>query len=72
MLAAEIADGAVALGDFDHQKNSSLALIFGNEVEGVLADTLKLVDQVVYIPMQGVKESLNVGQSAAIMMWQLR
>ena len=71
VLAAEIAEGAVALGDFDHTKNSSLALIFGNEVEGVLDDTLKLVDQVIYIPMLGVKESLNVGQSAAILMWEL-
>ena len=41
-------------------------MIFGNEVDGVLESTMKLVDHVVYIPMKGIKESLNVGQSSAI------
>ena len=48
-----------------------MAVIFGNEVDGVLEETLKMVDDVVYIPMNGIKESLNVGQSSAIVMWQL-
>jgi len=38
----------------------------------VLPETLKAVDEVVFIPMQGVKESLNIGQSSAIMMRELR
>ena len=42
--------------------------MFGNEVEGVLTSTLEQVDQIVYIPMQGIKESLNVGQTSAIFM----
>jgi tRNA G18 (ribose-2'-O)-methylase SpoU len=43
-----------------------LALIFGNESYGVLPETLKLVDQIVEIPMFGVNKSLNVIVSAAI------
>jgi tRNA G18 (ribose-2'-O)-methylase SpoU len=43
-----------------------LALIFGNETYGVLPETLKLVDQIVEIPMWGVNKSLNVIVSAAI------
>jgi len=43
-----------------------LALIFGNETSGVLPETLKLVDQIVEIPMWGINKSLNVIVSAAI------
>ena len=37
-----------------------LLLIVGNEVTGVDPDLLALCDKVVFIPMQGIKESLNV------------
>lgn len=53
----------------DYQKaNYSLpiALLFGNETYGVRPETLKLVDQIVEIPMWGINKSLNVIVSAAI------
>ena len=34
--------------------------------------TLETVDAVVYIPMQWIKESMNVGQSSAIFMRELK
>lgn len=43
-----------------------LALLVGNETYGVLPETLKLVDQIVEIPMWGINKSLNVIVSAAI------
>lgn len=43
-----------------------LALLFGNESYGVTPETLKLVDQIVEIPMWGINKSLNVIVSAAI------
>jgi len=43
-----------------------LALIFGNESHGITPGTLKLVDQIVEIPMWGINKSLNVIVSAAI------
>ena len=68
VIAAEITPDAKSLSTFSQTKKSDIAVVFGNEVEGVLASTLKLVDCVVYIPMQWVKESMNVGQSTAIFM----
>lgn len=70
VVAAEITPQAIAV---DKYKKSwtSVAVVFGNEVDGVLEETLKMVDNVVYIPMNWIKESLNVGQSSAIVMWQL-
>lgn len=37
-----------------------LALIVGNEVKGVSKKTLSKVDSIIYLPMAGKKESLNV------------
>lgn len=48
-----------------------LALIMWNENTGVLAESLLDVDHILHIPMQWVKESLNVAEAAAIMMWEL-
>lgn len=43
-----------------------VAFIFGNETYGVLPETLKLVNEIVEIPMFGINKSLNVIVSAAI------
>lgn len=76
IFAGEIIDEAVALDAFtknsEDNSYSHLALILWNEVDGVLDSTLKTVDQVLYIPMKWVKESMNVGQSSAIFMWALQ
>ncbi len=43
-----------------------IALVFGNEHRGVAADTARLCDEVVTIPMCGFVESLNVSVAAAV------
>ena len=68
VVAAEITKDSIPLDSLSKDKHSGVAIIFGNEVDGVLDSTLKLVDSIVHIPMQGIKESLNVGQSSAIFM----
>ena len=40
--------------------DKKIALIVGNEVEGISPKTLVLADITLHIPMRGVKESLNV------------
>ncbi len=49
--------------------DQSIALIVGNEVEGVSLDILLCADMVVHIPMYGKKESLNVSIAAGIAMY---
>ena len=73
IIAAEIYDWAIDLSDFSDNlnKEQDLAVVFGNEVDGVLKSTLAEVDNVVYIPMKWVKESLNVWQTSAIFMREL-
>ena len=67
-IAAEITPEAESLETFAENYHSDILVVFGNEVDGVLSTTLKTVDHVVYIPMKGIKESINVGQTSAIFM----
>lgn len=46
--------------------SSKLALVFGNEVEGINKESLKLCDAIIEIPMKGKKESLNVAVSVGV------
>ena len=55
VIAAEITPDAIDLQSFSENNRADIAIVFGNEVEGVLPETLKSVDQVVFIPMQRVK-----------------
>jgi tRNA (guanosine-2'-O-)-methyltransferase len=47
-----------------------LALVFGNEAEGVSAEALKLADYQIHIPMVGLVQSLNLSVSAAIILYE--
>ncbi len=48
---------------------SKLALVLGNEVEGVSAEILELADRHLEIPMHGEKSSLNVAVAAGVAMY---
>ncbi|MDO5481304.1 MAG: TrmH family RNA methyltransferase [Candidatus Saccharibacteria bacterium] len=60
----------VSLKDFQ-TKNSSLALILGEEVNGIPAEILAECEVILEIPMVGRKESFNVSIAAAIALWEL-
>jgi 23S rRNA (guanosine2251-2'-O)-methyltransferase len=71
LIAAELTSKSIDLTTLqyaDHQWE--LFLIVGNEVTGVEQESLSQCNHIVHIPMLGVKESLNVWQAAAIMMWE--
>ena len=49
-----------------------VALVFGNEAQGLPADVLAGVDGAVTIPMPGRSESLNLGMAASILLYEAR
>jgi len=55
-----------AISIFKFEPKYPLALIVGNEVKGLSNEILKHCDQVVFIPMKGKKESLNVSVAFGI------
>ncbi len=48
-----------------------IALVVGNEVDGISEEILKKCSKIVHIPMQGKKESLNVSIAAGIAMYSI-
>ncbi len=56
---------------FDYKPEFPLALILGNEVEGISPAILKKCDKKIAIPMYGRKESLNVAVAFGIAVYNL-
>ncbi len=50
-------------------RSKPIALVVGNETEGISEEITRLADVVVKIPMSGAVESLNVGVAAGISMY---
>ena len=63
--AAETVEGAISYEQA--QIPDHLALILGNEALGVDSELLPLCDAIVEIPVYGLKNSLNVAQSCAVL-----
>lgn len=60
---------AVDLSSF--RPNGDIAIVVGNEVEGLGPDILKATTPHLHIPMRGSKESLNVSVAAALGLYHL-
>ncbi|OGC88753.1 hypothetical protein A2419_03270 [Candidatus Adlerbacteria bacterium RIFOXYC1_FULL_48_26] len=71
IVAIELDKKSVNLFKYKPKKGEKLALILGNEVEGVSKPTLKQCDVIAQIPMRGKKESLNVSVAAGVAMFTL-
>lgn len=67
VVAVEQASNSIKLPDYILPK--SVAYILGSETEGLSAEVLAAVDQVLEIPMLGQKESLNVSVTAGIVLF---
>ena len=57
--------------DFVPVPDHRIAVIFGNEVQGVGQEIIDLADECIEIPQMGTKHSLNVSVSAGIVLWSL-
>lgn len=66
VLAVEQTTQALPLDRWQRGNSSKLALVLGNEVEGVSAAVVEAVDGSVVIPQRGSKHSLNVAVCAGI------
>jgi 23S rRNA (guanosine2251-2'-O)-methyltransferase len=69
VAALEQTAHAQSLQDFTPP--AKIAIIVGNEVDGIDQDTLKLADVNLQIPMHGQKESFNVSIAGSIALYQL-
>tara|TARA_B100000287_G_scaffold186069_1_gene175953 strand:+ start:1641 stop:2174 length:534 start_codon:yes stop_codon:yes gene_type:complete len=51
--------------------NKHIALILGNEINGVSQDAIDLCNDVVEIPQFGTKHSLNISVASGIVVWEI-
>jgi tRNA G18 (ribose-2'-O)-methylase SpoU len=70
IIAVEQVENSVKL-DEDFEIKPPLALIFGNEVEGVSQEVVNIADMCVEIPQYGSKHSLNVTVCGGIVIWEI-
>ncbi|MFQ6070984.1 MAG: TrmH family RNA methyltransferase [Candidatus Aminicenantales bacterium] len=68
IAATHLGDDAVPYTEVDYTQ--PLAVVFGNEAEGVSAETLHFADQRIKIPMLGMVQSLNVSVSVGIILYE--
>ena len=69
IAALEQNTGSTELHKF--KPSAKIALLLGNEVDGLDKSSLELADVVLEIPMKGQKESFNVVQAAAMAMYHI-
>jgi tRNA G18 (ribose-2'-O)-methylase SpoU len=69
IVALEQTDASTDYRKFNYKK--PVAIVLGNEVNGVEQSTLELCDGVIEIPMHGIANSLNVTTAAGIILFSL-
>ena len=70
--AMALSDDSVSIDDEALGSESRLAVILGNEGEGLSENTIAACDYTVRIPMMHGVDSLNVAAASAVAFWQLR
>ena len=69
--AVEQVKGSVMLQELDICTDDRLAIVFGNEVDGVQEDVIALCKGCIEIPQLGMKHSLNISVAAGVVLWEL-
>lgn len=72
VAAVEQTVGSIKLGQFHRDKGQKMALVFGNEVEGVSQSVVDQCDFSLEIPQEGTKHSLNVSVSIGVVLWGIK
>lgn len=69
VLAATPAEEAVSIWDLDF--TGRIAIVFGNEKDGISRETLSLCEGHCFIPMVGMCQSLNISVACAITLYEM-
>lgn len=71
VYAVELAHDSLKLDQDAVATDKPIALVLGNEIEGVQEEVISLCDGCLEIPQYGTKHSLNVSCAAAIVIWEM-
>jgi 23S rRNA (guanosine2251-2'-O)-methyltransferase len=71
IIAVEQTNSGTTIGDLRLPVNPRLAVVFGNEINGIGDEIIALADVCLEIPQFGTKHSLNVSVTAGIILWEI-
>lgn len=71
LIAAEQTVDSLPLHQINFKAGEKLAIVFGNEVDGVQQEVIDQCATCIEIPQLGTKHSLNVSVAAGIVLWKL-
>lgn len=71
VYGVEQAHNSTMLNQLNWDKEEPIALVFGNEVDGVNEEVLAKTDGCIEIPQYGSKHSLNISVSLGVVLWEL-
>lgn len=69
--SVEQTHNSLSLSELKVQPAAQIALVFGNEVNGVSDTALSLSQSVIEIPQWGSKHSLNISVSVGVTVWDI-
>ncbi len=70
IVSVEQTENAISIEKFTFAKDKKYALVFGNEVKGVLQEVVDNSDYCIEISQFGTKHSLNISVAAGIVIWE--
>jgi tRNA (guanosine-2'-O-)-methyltransferase len=68
VIVTHLEERAVSFRQIDYTKPT--LLVMGNEKDGVSAEIVKMADEVIIIPMQGMVQSLNVSVATGLILYE--
>jgi tRNA G18 (ribose-2'-O)-methylase SpoU len=71
IFAVEQTHNSIMLDRVSFNQNEKIAVVFGNEAEGVAEETIATCDGCLEIPQFGSKHSFNISVAAGIVLWEL-
>jgi len=71
IIALEITSTSNPIQQLSVPKNKKVALLIGNEIEGISPDLLAIANQITHITMYGNNSSMNVVQATSIALYEI-
>lgn len=70
VIGIEQTTDSISISDYQINSSKKIAVVLGNEVEGISEEILSSCDAFLEIPQLGTKHSLNVSVCGGIVMWE--
>jgi len=71
VLGIEQTDMSTSLDNYKFKSEEKIAIVVGNEVEGLSSHVLPLIDAAIELPQYGTKHSFNVAVCTGMVLWEI-